>query len=237
MNATKLVRCGVMIIMAGMPRTGSTWQMAMVRSAANVLNISIAHSGYWDYAAHAKMSHEKTEAYYRHEYSEWEKLTEDSVLLYKSHEYNPVIPSKCKRQIIFTSHRCLEDQLGSFVAAFKVANTTDNILNVLHSSAYHYDMWRKHNALDLDYHLARQNSFLASNIIGRWKALNFGITVGAPIRVPGHHHRGKCWEAGRAQTEPGNGWETWNPFLLWRSMKKGGISQSAPKPSSLFAPT
>eukprot|EP00622_Pseudochattonella_farcimen_P005264 FR740840.1.p1 GENE.FR740840.1~~FR740840.1.p1 ORF type:complete len:205 (-),score=19.33 FR740840.1:146-760(-) len=173
-----------MIFMAGMPRPGGSWQMARVGSAANVLTISIAHFGYWDYAAHGKMSHEKTEASYRQEYSEWEKLTEDSVLLYKSHEYNPVIPWKCKRQIIFTSHRCLEDQLGSFVAAFKVATTTDNILNFLHSSAYHYDMWRKHNALDIDYDLARQNSFLASNIIGMWMALSFGINVGAHIRFP-----------------------------------------------------
>ena len=172
MDASKLVQCGAVIILAGMPRTGSTWQMEMVKSVANALNVTIEHSGYWDYAKHIGMDAKDAKRYYESEYQQWAKLRPDSVIAYKSHEFDSTLVSKCQKQVIFTSHRCLEDELGSASKSWNVS-TKVFLNNIVHE----YTMWKKYNTLDMDYDNARKHPHLAINMVGFWLALSLNISI------------------------------------------------------------
>ena len=173
-DISRLKNCGVMIIMAGMPRSGSTWQYEMVKSVLKTLKISI-HHGYWDYARHIRMNNSDSRSYYRNEYKKWSTLDNKSVLLYKTHEYKPELLSVCKKNIIFTSHRCLEDELGSMYTSWHIGMKS---LNITYQLVKEYDMWRKHYTFDIDYDVAKTQPERTIRLIGEWLMFNMNLSVG-----------------------------------------------------------
>jgi len=165
LDASRLT-CGVVIVLAGMPRSGSTWEERMVLSALDVLGVPVGHSGYWDYARHVHMSVDNATSYYRREYVAWASLTATSVVVYKSHEYRDDLAAACGgRHIVLTSHRCMEAQVRSMARAWSPASLSEwsRILD-------DYDRWLHAGALDMDYDAAVVDPSRTSRRIGTWLA-------------------------------------------------------------------
>ena len=175
MNYTRLAaRCGTMIVAAGMPRSGSTWQYAMALAALEDLGVQPEHTGYWDYAAHARMTPEAADAYYAREYAAWSNLSADAVLLYKTHEYKPMMLSLCERNIVLTQHRCIEDMMASANASWHLGSR--QMLALLQDWAADYDSWRQHEVLDVNYDLLKVCPEDAATLIGTYIALGLGLS-------------------------------------------------------------
>lgn len=161
MNFAHRVSCGVVIILAGMPRSGSTWQEAMVLSALRTLGIRVEYSGYWDYARHVNMNRTEADSYYRTERAHASAWTPESVVVYKSHEFRWDLLHLCKRHIVFTSHRCLEHMIGSMIRAWN-----PGILTMWKTILNDYDTWLRHGAIDMVYDTAVTHSQHAAQKIG-----------------------------------------------------------------------
>jgi len=173
LDASRLVRCGTMIILAGMPRAGSTWQQSMVFSALAQLGVPVAHRGYWDFAHHVRANATAAHAYYEREYCAWAHLSDDAVLVYKTHEFAPALAATvCARRIVFTIHRCLDDELGSMRRGFNL--TAHGGEHALRVAVAHYDRWVAHGAIDMDYDEARRRPAQASALVGAHLAWRLG---------------------------------------------------------------
>ena len=121
LDLSKPHQCALMVLAAGMPRAGSTWQGKMVSSALQQLGVPAQHQNYWDYPKHTHMNRSKAAAWYANEYRAWSKLSSNAVVLYKSHEFVQDATKLCNRTAVVTIHRCLDHELKSIVGAGWVA--------------------------------------------------------------------------------------------------------------------
>ena len=127
------VTCKAAILVAGMPRSGSTLQCALVEKALEHLQVSAARpagmDAYWDGPRHGGIDgcsdgrlrpSCSASAYYASEEAGWRKLTANDVVVYKMHDYDTEALRLCSTQIVVTQHRTLLDEYTSAVTAFNM---------------------------------------------------------------------------------------------------------------------
>ena len=116
------VTCKAAIFVAGMPRTGSTLQLALVRRALQHLQVSVKGnpSDFWNQPRHAGWDAAAASSYYAQVDSTWKGLTADDVLVYKTHSFDGEALRLCSTQIVVTQHRNLLDEYTSAVTAFNM---------------------------------------------------------------------------------------------------------------------
>ena len=115
------VACGHAILLAGMPRAGSTLQVQLVRKALRYLGVSAAPapSFLWNLPKHLNQTREEAAAHYAKEDAFWRHNTSAaSVLVYQMHEYDAEALRLCRKVTVLTQHRDLLDAYASAVAAF-----------------------------------------------------------------------------------------------------------------------
>ena len=108
-------QCRLAIIMAGVPRGGSTAQLRWLRTALHTLGVTEAHHSYWNFHWHDPTAHfpNGTRAYVAALNATVASFGNDDVVLFKTHEYDPRLWSMCRQQVVFTTHRNPVDMMRS----------------------------------------------------------------------------------------------------------------------------
>ena len=158
-------RCQLVVILAGMPRAGSTWEQKLVKAALAKLHLEVAHVSYWDYPKHVSMNSRDAELWYKSETNSLSRLTRNSTVLFKTHEFTEEPTKLCQHAIAFTSHRCLDDELRSAAGAGWMPARADNFANAIRTWAAAYRRWKLWGAIDVDYDQALKNPSAAFRII------------------------------------------------------------------------
>jgi len=116
------VTCKAAIFVAGMPRTGSTLQLALVLRALQHLQVSVKgnSAAFWNQPRHAGWDAAAASSYYAQVDSMWKGLTADDVVVYKTHNFDGEALRLCSTQIVVTQHRNLLDEYTSAVTAFNM---------------------------------------------------------------------------------------------------------------------
>ena len=171
--ATTRRECGLLVVEAGAPRTGSTQQERLINVALKELGLSdkVSDCGYYDWANHAKLDAaeaKKSAAELEARPQGWvpapataaprsrppaqEKMatwTRDTVVLYKSHEYRPEMLTLCDRAVVLLTHAsCVERTVRSVVAAHFIEADRDAVLGHLRLAFDDLFAWKQHAALD-----------------------------------------------------------------------------------------
>ena len=154
-NATAPHRCALMVLVAGMPRSGSTWQFHMIKRALELMGRRASHSGYWDLAKHKRMNETAAAAYYARERALWSRLAEPAVVVYKSHEFVPEATRFCRHTAVLTTHRCFEaalrSQIGRGWITAEAAADPGYLVRVMRRDLVEFEQWKRLGALDFDY--------------------------------------------------------------------------------------
>ena len=187
LDATKPHQCAAMIVAAGMPRAGSTSQMKLLMTALQLLNISVAHQGYWDYAEHIRMGAADAARYYDREYATWAKLKRDDVIVYKSHEYAPNAIGFCNKTVVLTIHRCLENELRSAVGAGFISPnaSTTWMMNMLTRWMTNYAAWKTFGALDFAFEEYVTNPQMVLHAVVSYLAVRLEMSPSEVLRRTG----------------------------------------------------
>lgn len=175
-------RCGHAIILAGMPRAGSTLQEKLVTRALQYLHVPLTAgpTTFWNYPKHMGMSQEEAAAIYAEEDELWQHgTTNESVLMFKSHEFDPEALRLCANTIVLTQHRDLVDQYGSAVAAFNMSEDVSlaHAVGTIKLWARNYASWKNqaNGALDLRFEDVVENRDGALRTITRYLQTRLGV--------------------------------------------------------------
>ena len=167
-----------MLLMTGMPRSGSTWQSAMVRSALQQLRVKVAVSGYWDMAQHVGMKPADAKRYYLREHERWRKIRPGAVLVYKSHEFRKSATAICENTTAITMRRCPEDIMRSFVRAGWLGSSPEPraIASTMRLYLRYHAEWLAFGALDMSYEWAVRNPKAMMDRIVGFLAARLGLS-------------------------------------------------------------
>ena len=174
-----------MIIDAGMPRTGSTWIFSMIHAMTASLPNMRVHSKYWKYPDHMRWAPDDPR---RADFEEQERIAwttpNDTIFVYKSHEYAPELITKCPRVAIITSHRCLENEAASiWDAGWIPMRNNEAMANFLAQSLRAYESWKTHGPLDVDYATFKAHPDALYGILDSYISYALDISLTASIRL------------------------------------------------------
>jgi hypothetical protein len=170
--------CGTMLMMAGMARSGSTWQRQLVESALKYLDVSYVDGGYWDFPQHVHHSVEEARKEYKERRQFLEGLSNDSIILYKSHEFVPKAINLCRKTIVFTCHRCVEGAILSAAGlGWTDLNNASYIAERLSKSIDNYAAWKQFGALDIDYDVSKEQPMQTLQLIVDYLALHLDVSA------------------------------------------------------------
>ena len=154
-NATAPHRCALMVLVAGMPRSGSTWQFQMVKRALEFMGRGASHAGYWDLAKHHRMTEPAAAASSARERALWRRLAGPAVVVYKSHEFAPEATRFCRHTAVLTTHRCFEaalrSQIGRGWITAEAAANPGYLVRLMRKDLVEFEQWKRLGALDFDY--------------------------------------------------------------------------------------
>ena len=141
--------CGLVVVEAGAPRTGSTQQFRLVHVALQELGLGnkVSDAGYWDWANHEKLDAAAARAHNdalevrprsrqgcvraatdalrsapRRSTRPQKKMAEwtrETVVLYKSHEYKPELLTLCDKAVVLLTHASCVERTVRSVVAAK----------------------------------------------------------------------------------------------------------------------
>ena len=153
-------QCALMVLLGGMPRSGSTWQDTMVFSGLQRLGRTPDYHAYWDYPKHIShtMNDTAAEQWYAAERLAWSRLKPTSIVVYKTHEFAGAATRFCRRTAVFTTHRCFEGALRSkigrkWITADDAINASSLVFNVMRDLRQ-FAQWKRFGALDIEYDAA-----------------------------------------------------------------------------------
>ena len=100
-------RCSLVIVVAGLPRSSSSTQMAMTRAALEALGVNYTDLGYWARSLHVVNSTFAVRNRDRKRYhAQWARLKPSSIVLYKSHEFSSSLVHFCDHAVVLLTYRC-----------------------------------------------------------------------------------------------------------------------------------
>jgi hypothetical protein len=98
--------CGLAIISAGAPRSGSTAQHSFIQRAVGELRpLRPEITGFWNWHLKANWPQAKAEAHVANTNRRLRATTGENVVIYKSHSFNRELAQLCGRQLVFTMRR------------------------------------------------------------------------------------------------------------------------------------
>eukprot|EP00306_Pavlova_sp_CCMP459_P006363 CAMPEP_0185163050 /NCGR_PEP_ID=MMETSP1139-20130426/7456_1 /TAXON_ID=298111 /ORGANISM="Pavlova sp., Strain CCMP459" /LENGTH=271 /DNA_ID=CAMNT_0027728399 /DNA_START=76 /DNA_END=891 /DNA_ORIENTATION=+ len=102
--------CRLVVIAAGMARSGSTLQERLLEAALTWLRVRVHMKGYWELYRHnsrilLKSNPEQLQSMASSFAKRLNNLTSNAVVLFKSHEYDGRLVRLCRKHLVFTSHR------------------------------------------------------------------------------------------------------------------------------------
>lgn len=176
-------KCRYVVIDAGLARAGSTMQQELVHQALGTLGFKAAFcngtKGYWDYPKHMLWNQAASNAYYAKEHKCWSELSNESIVVFKSHEFDSDLLHFCERAIVFTTHRTLVDEVCSAFGAFNLSDVSDDaVLQLVLSLTRAYSAWKAVHPLDLRYEDMASEPSSAYRQVVDYLASSMNITVG-----------------------------------------------------------
>ena len=183
------LRCPAAVILAGMPRTGSTLMLRFAHAALAALQTSHAFAGYWRLPAHLNHSFPRwgaapMNATERHTWISGKKrILQKSlsspagtpIIMFKSHEFAPRLLTACRRRAVLLTHRCVKDELMSATKLGWLSANADNQTAAIRDWVEDYSLWRSSGALDVPYELMQYAPREAFHAIVDYLAESFGL--------------------------------------------------------------
>jgi hypothetical protein len=179
--------CRAMIVLAGMPRTGSTLQGQFVQAALRTFNCPVGATGYWDILAHKGIGNPLVlEQYYDRLYAKWAQLKSSQCVVSKSHEYESAMTSFCNHTVVITSHRCLDDEVRSAVGIRLggIVITERSIEDFLKSWIEWYHSWKAYGAIDFDYSTMVSDPNGTVRVLAQYMAMRLNNTTLEASTIP-----------------------------------------------------
>lgn len=174
--------CRHIVLLAGMPRAGSTLQELLATRALELLGAAPAIRAYWDWPKHVSMSQRDSKRAYHKEERLWAKLRQNSTVLYKSHEYAAEAIGFCSHTHVLTCHRQLLHEFISAVGGFGLSLDEETARRFVTGSAAEYSQWREvAGALDQRYEDMEAQLQRSYGQIVRWLARRMDLPVPVPI--------------------------------------------------------
>mmetsp|Transcript_19776 Transcript_19776/g.64294 ORF Transcript_19776/g.64294 Transcript_19776/m.64294 type:complete len:284 (+) Transcript_19776:44-895(+) len=100
--------CRVAFILAGAPRSGSTYVWKITNEILESIGFNPTYTGYYRYDIHTHMSRAKSEEFVRETQELWSNFTNRSILVLKSHEYREeLLTDYCDQSLVLTGYRNL----------------------------------------------------------------------------------------------------------------------------------
>eukprot|EP00055_Hartaetosiga_balthica_P007058 m.23783 g.23783 ORF g.23783 m.23783 type:complete len:313 (+) comp5585_c0_seq1:129-1067(+) len=161
-------KCGLVVVCAGAPRSGSTLQFGIVHEVTKTLVMlggrlgglhSFHNAGYWMQHVHNNneamgIQFEKT---IRRKINEWDR---NSIIIVKSHDFDEALLTLCNNYVAFTTYRDPLDVMASYVRRNWISNTA---VNTMCSSVAHilnrHATWARYASINTKYETSTQNMF------------------------------------------------------------------------------
>ena len=184
-------RCRAVLVVAGLPRSGSTAQSRLLAHALHQLRQQPVDLGYWAWEQHARWNSSRrqwllptrAESSWTANWtaSQWQRLQPSSLVTYKSHEFDGSLAhAMCDRSVVLLTSRCLEDMLGSWVRVGWAEPRLRSLRPLLLDAAAHYAMWKAVGALEIRHEEMRAHPEQAYTVILHYVALKLGLVQPAP---------------------------------------------------------
>ena len=198
-----------MVLLGGMPRSGSTWQDTMVLSGLQRLGRPPAYHSYWDYPKHLShiMNDTAAQKWYAAERLAWSRLQPTSIVVYKTHEFSGAATRFCRRTAVFTTHRCFEGTLRSkigrkWITATDAMNASSLVFDVKRDLRQ-FAQWKRFGALDIDYDAAVAHPEETMSVVLYYLAYHLSLAGDRDVlRVLRHLETPLASDAGDQRAKP-----------------------------------
>lgn len=143
-----LKSCRLAIILGGMPRSGSTLQTTLICKLLRYINVTYV-STYYNHHLHVLNPSEMAQAAktLMNQENVLESVSNETVVVLKSHEFDPNLLSFCSKSIVVLSSRNLVDIAKSAIHASWGTPKGE----IFASWIDNYECWRRYAALDIAY--------------------------------------------------------------------------------------
>jgi len=216
-------QCRLGVVVAGLPRSGSSTQYNMTIEITRGLfsDEEHFHSLYWDFHKHMRLKPKYVDQHLIRTQAKLLRMGEDDVVVTKCHEYKPQLLRLCRKTVVLLSRRNLIESARSIIKAnwlsgkrfeeFSSEEYSARIRGFLEASINRYECWKQHSdlAIEVEFeNISRESaSFLkdyvmraginASPEIISLIAQYYGATEGNPS-IPSTKSKGMSpeWEAG-----------------------------------------
>ena len=147
-------RCRLLVIAAGMQRSGSTLQAVLAAKALEFLGVKEYSVAYWNYFLHNMANLTRDDMLKHHDRQQRliRSMNNDTnaIAIFKTHQYDPILLGFCRNQLLLTTHRDLRHTVASIQNAAWASNEKE-MADIIDENVGNYECWKMHGPIDVEY--------------------------------------------------------------------------------------